>query len=174
VAAALAIGLARMSLNYSQGKKAFAEAAQLHEKLRRRFQRGAALAEALTEEDAQAFALYQEAAGDDGPDKSEREQLALAAAINVPRELAKLCLSLLDDLHTLLPVCTGWLKSDLKAAGSLAAAAVAMCEYNVRINTAQLDDAEQAQQLQTAAEADTARARKAQWALEYKVDTEST
>jgi formiminotetrahydrofolate cyclodeaminase len=171
VAAALAVGLGRMALSYSIGKKALREHQDLHERLASRLQRCARLAEALTEEDAQAFELYQQTASlPDGPEKDQQEQLSLAAAINVPRELAKLCLSLLDDLHVLRPACTPWLLSDLKAAGALAVAAVTLCEYNVRINTVGLDDAEQAQQLLAGAASDVRKAQKAQGALEYGID----
>lgn len=171
LAASMAVGLARMSLNYSKGKKQFADAAEQHEHLSARLEKASAFTRALTVEDAEAFALYQQSASlPDGQDKDSQAQVALAAAINVPKELAKLCLSLLEDLHRLRPICTSWLLSDLKAAGAMAVAAVTICEYNIRTNASQLEEDTQRDELIAGAQADVRAAQQSLAALEYRID----
>ena len=51
-----------------------------------------------------------------GPEKDEAVQVAVAAAIAVPREMTKLALSLLEDLRELAGKCNPWLITDLMAA----------------------------------------------------------
>ena len=159
IAAALGAALGRMSLAFSKGKRSLAAHAAAHEQYAIRLARTAAMASQLAAEDIQAFGLYQQAQEmPDGPDRQQAARGALAAAINVPRELAKLSLALLGDLNDLADKTTPWLLSDLKAGAALAVAAVRICEYNVQTNAAGLDDATAAQELVTAAAADVRRA----------------
>lgn len=166
--AALSSALGRMSLAYSQGKSALAEHEAVHARIQRRLETAGALAEQLIAEDIEAFSLYQQLRDmHDGPEKTQATRTALAAAINVPRELTKLALALLDDLMALVDKTTAWLISDLQAAAALAVATCRLCEYNVETNAAGLDDATAAEELIAAAAADTRRADQRLAAIEH-------
>ncbi|MFP4355824.1 MAG: cyclodeaminase/cyclohydrolase family protein [Phycisphaerae bacterium] len=168
LAAALAAGLGQMSLAYSQGKKNLATHAEAHEKLAGKLEAIQKMARRLLTEDMEAFNLYQRAQSmDEGPEKLQASRMALAAAINVPRELAKLSLAMLDELYRMTDKVTPWLVSDLKAAAAMAVAAVRLSEYNVQINAAQLDDTLAAGDLVAAAAADTRRADTVLGAIEH-------
>ena len=85
-------------------------------------------------------------------------QLALAAAVNVPREMTKLALALQDDLAALVDKCNPYLISDLTAAATLAAAVARLSDYNVKINIPQLTDRQAADDIGQASQADLDRA----------------
>lgn len=164
---ALGTALGEMALNFTRGKKKFAEHAETHEHLAGRLARARSLFFDLIADDLAAFGMLSEASRmGDGPEKSEAMDLALAAAINVPRETAKLCLAVLDDLNTLQPICSAWLVSDLAAGAVLAAATVDLCDFNVRINARMLDDAAQADEIRQASTADRRRAHTIAQAIE--------
>lgn len=134
VVAAMGTALGEMALVFTRGKKAFAAHEADYEAIADRLTRSREMFLALVAEDIAAYSLYQEASRYEGPDKAEKEQLALAAAINVPREMAKLSLAVLTDLESLLDRCNKWLVTDLAAGAVLAEAVVRLCDYNVRIN----------------------------------------
>jgi formiminotetrahydrofolate cyclodeaminase len=164
---ALGTALGEMALNFTRGKKKFAEHAETHEHLAARLGRARSLFCDLIADDLAAFGMLSEANRmDDGPEKSEAMSLALAAAINVPRETAKLCLAVLDDLAALQPICSAWLVSDLAAGAVLAAATVDLCDFNVRVNARMLDDAAQADEIRQASTADRRRAHTLAQAIE--------
>ncbi len=166
--AALSAALGRMSLAYSRGKSALAEHEAVHARIQRRLETAGALAQRLIAEDIEAFGLYQQVRSmDDGPDKTQARRTALAAAINVPRELTKLALAVLDDLLALVDKTAAWLISDLQAGAALAVATVRLCEYNVETNAAGLDDTTAAGDLIAAAAADTRRADQRLAAIEH-------
>jgi len=113
----------------------------------------------LVAEDVAAFGSYQQAMRmDDGPAKDEAMDLATAAAIDVPREAAKLALALLGELRELASKCNPWLISDLVASAALAEATCRLCDYNVRINLANVKDASAAADLRAGSAGDLAKA----------------
>jgi formiminotetrahydrofolate cyclodeaminase len=114
----------------------------------------------LVADDVAAYGFYQEQArrDDSDPQKGEAVQLALAAAISVPKEMGKLALALLEDLRELEGRCNPWLISDLVAGAALAVATVSLCDFNVRINVPNLTDKAAAADLHKGSASDLARA----------------
>ena len=160
LAGALGTALGEMALRFSEGKKTFLQHRETHERIAARLGRARAMFAQLVTEDMRAFELFQQAqAMDEGPDKDARTQLALAAAIDVPREAAKLALAVLDDLAVLVDKTARWLVSDLLAGAELAEATVAICDLNVRINARSLDDAAAGAEIADASALDVAAAR---------------
>lgn len=169
----LATALAEMTLNFTRGKKKFAPHEAFHAHLSDRLTRTRKMFEDLLADDVSAYGLYREAAAmDDGPAKDQAMALALAAAINVPRETAKLALSLMDDLVSLSDKCNRHLVSDLAAAAALAVSTVQLCDYNVRINVPQLSDTDAAGQLRAASRGDLDRAKELHAAIEASARAE--
>jgi formiminotetrahydrofolate cyclodeaminase len=161
VVAALATALGEMSLNFTRGKKKFAEHEEFYAHLGGRLGKMRGMFLDLIADDITAYGMYADTSQlPDGPEKKDAEALALAAAIDVPREMAKLALALQEDLLSLSGKCNPWLVSDLIAAGTLAAAVTVLCDLNVRINAKNLDDAQAAADLRTASTADRQRAAK--------------
>jgi len=159
VVGCLAAALGQMALGYTRGRKAFAQHAQFHDALARRLQRVRAMFEDLVGDDIQAYQLCVEAREiKPGPEKEQATQIALAAAIDVPKELAKLCLAVLADLVEFSDKCNPRLMSDLKAAAALAAAVVRLSWYNVEANVADLDDSQAAGDLRQGSKADLEKA----------------
>lgn len=159
VVAALGVALGEMTLNFTRGKKRFAEHAEYHDHLAGRLARARQLFQDLVGEDVQAYQLYQAAQRqDDGPDKDEAVQLATAAAIDVPREMTKLALAVLADLKELGGKCNTWLITDLLASAALSVAAVRLSDYNVRINIPSVADKDAARDIHQSSSADLARA----------------
>ena len=141
VVGALGAALAGMALNFTRGKKKFAEHEPYYERLAPRLAKFQTMFELLVADDVAAYKLYQESTRlPDGPDKEQAVQLALAAAVNVPRETAKAAVALLADLREFAPKCSPFLITDLLAAGALAAAVARLSDYNVRVNVPQLAD----------------------------------
>jgi formiminotetrahydrofolate cyclodeaminase len=149
VAGGLAVALARMTIEFTRGKKKFAEHEPLYERVMRRLERAGEMFRSLTSDDAEAFTMIQAAS------KGQADmQLAVAMGTNVPREMSKLALSVLEDLLTLADKCNPYLRSDLTGAAALAAATVRLGDYCVAINVPQLEDAETAREIRTASQAD--------------------
>ena len=138
---ALAVALAEMALGFTRGKKKFAAHEALYQHVAGRLQRAREMFQQLVAEDVTAFRYYQEASRmEDGPAKATAMQVATAAAVNVPREAAKLTLAVMGDLLDLADKCNPYLVSDLVAGAALAEAVCRLCDYNVRINLAHVDD----------------------------------
>ena len=158
VVAALAVALGEMALNFTRGKKKYAEHEEFHARLSGRLAKARRMFEDLVADDVAAYQLYQESMRhDDGPEKTQAVELATAAAIDVPREMTKLCLAVLADLRELLDKCNPWLISDLVAAAALAVAAMRLSDYNVRINVPNLSDKAVAAEMHASSAADLAR-----------------
>lgn len=156
---AMGAALAEMALNFTRGKKKFAEHEEYYAHLQGRLRKYQALFGDLVRDDVEAYRLYQESTRQgDGPQKEQAVQLALAAATHVPRESAKVALALLEDLRQFAPRCSPYLVSDLLASGTLAVAAVRLSDYNVRINVPQLADRQAAADIGAASRADLQRA----------------
>lgn len=159
VVGCLSAALARMAVNYTRGKKNFAQHAEVHERAAKHLSRAGDMFEELVSDDIQAYQLYVNASKlSPGPEKDQAVQLAIAAAIDVPRELAKVCLAELAELAELADKCNPQLMSDLKAAAALATAAVRLSDYNVRINATQLADRRQAEEIRLGSSSDLDRA----------------
>ena len=159
VVGSLAAALAEMSLNFTRGKKKFAQHEPCYEHLASRLKHVHEMYMDLVADDVAAYSLYQESTRlPDGPQKDQAVQLALAAAINVPRESAKLTLALLADLKELADKCNPYLISDLVAAAALAVAVAHLSDYNVRTNVPNLADKQAAQDIRQASTADLAKA----------------
>ena len=159
VVAALGVALGEMTLNFTRGKKRFAEHAEYHQALAGRLARARGMFQDLVAEDVQAYQLYQAAQRkDDGDEKDEAVQLATAAAIDVPREVTKLALAVLADLKELGGKCNTWLITDLLASATLSVAAVRLSDYNVRINIPSVADKAAAAEIHQSSAADLVRA----------------
>jgi formiminotetrahydrofolate cyclodeaminase len=159
VVGALGVALGEMSLNFTRGKKKFAEHEDYYRHLAGRLERAREMFQQLVHDDMAAYGMYSEATRmEDGEEKDKAVELATAAAINVPREATKLALAVMEDLLEFAPRSNRWLVTDLIAAGVLAAAAVRMSDLNVRINVPNLADREAAGQIREASAADLERA----------------
>jgi len=159
VVGALGAALGEMALAFTRGKKKFAAHEELHAQAAARLARARELFIQLVSDDVEAFELYQSAGRQaDGPQKDQAMQLAVAAAIDVPRQTAKLALAVLEDLRALADKCTKFLISDLLAGAALAEAAIRLCDYNVTINLPQAADRLAAEQIAAASRDDVQRA----------------
>ncbi|MFW6061427.1 MAG: cyclodeaminase/cyclohydrolase family protein [Planctomycetota bacterium] len=155
----LAVALGEMSLNFTRGKKKYAAHKPMHEHLASRFQRARTMYEQLTYDDIEAYGLYSAARKvEDADEKAQAMSTALAAAIDVPREVAKLSLAVLEDLRRLADACNRFLLSDLMAAAALASTVVRLADYNVQVNAQQVGDPAQADELLASSGADVRRA----------------
>ena len=167
VVAALGVALGEMALNFTKGKKKFAEHEPFYAKLSRRLELARQMCQDLADDDVAAYKLYQQTTRqEDSPEKEQAVQVAVAAAIDVPREMAKLVLAVMDDLLALSDKCNPWLISDLTAAAVLGFAAVKLCDFNVRINVPQVDDKDAAGQVAEASASDVQKAARLMEAIE--------
>ena len=112
----------------------------------------------LTADDASAYSLYQEASRCTDETKDARMATATAAAIDVPRQMTALALSVLADLEALGQHCNQYLLTDLSAAAVLAEAVVRLSDYNVRVNAAGMSDKHTADELREVSARDVHRA----------------
>lgn len=161
VVGALAVALGEMALVFTSGKKKFARHQEFYDHLAPRLAKARAMFLDLVGDDMAAYGLYQDAGRrDEGPDKDEAVQLALAAAIDVPREGTKLALAVLEDFLALALAdkCSPYLISDLVAGAALAVAMVRLSDYNVRINVPNVTDKAAAQEVRRSSAADVAHA----------------
>ena len=167
---ALATGLGEMALNFTIGKKKYAEFAELHSKLSGRLEKARGMFLDLVADDITAYSMYGEATRlPDGPEKDAAMELALAAAINVPREMAKLCLAVLQDIKTLTTCSNRFLVSDLVAGAALGSATTVLCDMNVRINARNLSDKTAADEICQASTNDRKKAAKMALEIEEAV-----
>lgn len=159
VVGAMATALGEMALVFTSGKKKFASHQEFYDRLAPRLAKARAMFLDLVGDDMAAYSLYQDASRrEDGGDKEQAVQLALAAATNVPREAAKLMLAVLGDFAAFADKCSPYLVSDLVAGAALAVAVVRISDYNVRVNVPNVTDRAAAQEVHHASAADVARA----------------
>jgi formiminotetrahydrofolate cyclodeaminase len=159
VVGALGASLAEMALGFTRGKKAFAQHEADFAAIAGRLANARGAFGDLVADDAEAYTLFQQASQDTGPGKEAKVRLALAAAIDVPREMTVLALAVLDDVASLAGRCNRWLISDLAAGAVLADAVVRLCDYNVRINARSYADTAAADGIRQASARDVARAK---------------
>ncbi|MCK4626821.1 MAG: cyclodeaminase/cyclohydrolase family protein, partial [Phycisphaerae bacterium] len=120
----------------------------------------------LTADDAAAYTLYTEANKCEDETKAAKMATALAAAIDVPRQMAALAISVMESLIALGEHCNKYLLTDLSAAAILAEAVVRLSDYNVRVNAAGLTDKSAADDLREASSRDCKRAAELRQAVE--------
>jgi len=166
VVGGLAAALGEMVLAFTRGKKKFAEFEPAHAALAERLARARGMFADLTSDDAAAYSLYQEANKCADETKEKKTAMALAAAINVPREMTVLALAVLADLQELGANCNRYLLTDLAAAAVLAEATVRLSDYNVRVNAAGMEDKAAADELRQASARDVRRAAEQRQAVE--------
>ncbi|HET6428479.1 MAG TPA: cyclodeaminase/cyclohydrolase family protein [Phycisphaerae bacterium] len=169
VVGGLSAALGEMVLAFTRGKKQFAGYADEHDALLVRLSRARGMFEDLTNDDAAAYSLFQEATSAEGEDKAQRMALATAAAIDVPRQMTALALSVLGDLLALGAHCNSYLLTDLAAAAVLAEAVVKLSDYNVRVNAVSMDDQAAGAELKAASARDVGRAKELREAVEMIV-----
>ncbi len=156
----LSAALGEMSLNFTRGKKKYAEHEEYYAQLATRLENARKMFENLVADDIQAYKLYQEAQKqEDGPDKQQAVQLATAAAIDVPRETTKLSLAVLKDLEQFADKCNPWLITDLMASAALAVATIQLSDYNVCVNIPSVSDKSAAEEILQSSKADLAKAK---------------
>lgn len=158
VVGGLAAALGEMVLAFTRGKKKFAEFESEHAALAVRLGRARGMFADLTSDDAAAYTLYQEASRCSDETKETKMATATAAAINVPRQMTALALTVLEDLIALGRHCNPYLLTDLSAGAVLAEAAVRLSDYNVRVNAAGMSDTSTADELRQASARDVRRA----------------
>lgn len=158
VVAALGTALGEMALAFTRGKAEFAEHEDAYADLERRWHKARAMAAELVAEDAQAYDLYRTTRREHGVESPEFQQ-AVAAAVNVPRELTKLALNVLGDMRWMSGRCNRWLLSDLAAGAVLAEAAIRLCDYNVGINATAFAERAAATEVVASSRQDCERAR---------------
>ncbi len=159
VVGALGAALGEMALNFTRGKKKYAEHEQYYQHVGRRLEMARGMFEDLVADDIAAYKLYQSTSKmDDSPEKIEAMEVATAAAISVPREATKVALALMNDLKELGPKSNPWLITDLLASAALAATVARLSDYNVRINLPSLTDKEAAADIKMSSAADLAKA----------------
>jgi formiminotetrahydrofolate cyclodeaminase len=171
VVGALATALGEMSLNFTRGKKSYAQHAALYEELAPRLTHARHMFQDLVADDMAAYGMYAQAMKQPDDQKDEAMQLALAAAIDVPRQTAKLALAVLGDLQRLADKCNRFLVTDLVGAATLAASVTVLCDMNVKINTRDLDDPQAAEDIRTASTSDRRRAADLATAIETTATT---
>jgi len=166
VVGALAAALGEMVLAFTLGKSKYAEFAERHQALAERLRRARGMFTDLTADDASAYSLYQEAARCRDETRAQKMSVALAAAVNVPREMTALALAVLGDLVELGRNCNPRLLTDLAAAAVLAEAVVRLSDYNVRVNAAGMEDRGAAEELRESSARDCRRAAELRQAVE--------
>lgn len=170
VVGALAGALGQMALRFTQGKKKFAEHEEFYARLDARLDKYRKMFEQLVQDDMAAFTLYQQSSRmPEGPEREQALSVAIAAAIDVPREMAKTSLALMEDLESMVGRCSKLLISDLVAAGALASAVVRLTDYNVRVNIPHLEDRMSAAEVRLASTEDVRRAARLLEMLELAV-----
>lgn len=135
-AGALAAALGGMVLAYSKGKKDLAQHAEAHEQLATACSQASCKLLELADDDAVAYSelnVLQRL-----PEDDDRRKLALPDAaqrcIDVPLEVQRVCVGLLEAFEELAPIANRWLLSDLKIAAILAEATVRASDCNVEVN----------------------------------------
>lgn len=142
-AGALAAALGGMVLAYSKGKKDLAQHTHAHDELAAACSRASCKLLELADADAMAYAELNVL--ERLPEDDDRRKLALPDAakrcIDVPLEVQRVCLGLLEAFEELAPIANRWLLSDLKIAAILAEATVRSSDCNVEVNAPTLGKA---------------------------------
>jgi len=139
----LAASLASMVLAYSRGKKSLTQHADAHGVLADRCARASCELLELADADADAYAELNVLQKLDEDDPKRMADIAHAAqrCVDVPLDVQRICLSLLEGFEELAPIANEWLLSDLKIAAILAEAAIRASDCNVEVNAPTLGTA---------------------------------
>lgn len=144
ILAALGAATARMTLNYSTGKKSLAEHKTLHDKAAAALKKLSKSALDWVDEDAEAYlklnALWK-LPGDDAKRMREFPD-AVTAATNAPMNVLRGAVELLNVLEQLCGATNDKLNSDFAIAAISAAAALQAAQWNVLINLPLIEDEE--------------------------------
>ena len=142
-AGSLAASLAGMVLVYSKSKKSLAQHADAHQVLADRCASASCKLLELADADAAAYAELNTLQRLDEDDPQRTDNLADAAqrCIDVPLDVQRICLRLLEGFEELAPIANQWLLSDLKIAAILTEAAVRASDCNVEVNAPTLGKA---------------------------------
>ncbi|OAB62523.1 hypothetical protein AY599_17085 [Leptolyngbya valderiana BDU 20041] len=142
-AGALAAALAGMVIAFSRGKKSLAQHAPAHEMLADRCAGASCKLLELADADAAAYAELNALQRLDEGDPAREEHLASAAqrCVEIPLDVQRVCIGLLEGFEELAPIANEWLLSDLKIAAILAEAAVRASDCNVEVNAPTLGSA---------------------------------
>ncbi|MHC5113985.1 MAG: cyclodeaminase/cyclohydrolase family protein [Planctomycetota bacterium] len=154
LAGALGAALGRMVLAYSEGRKSLAEHAELHGRVRSALDTLVPRVTDLARADAEAYARLNELwrLDENDPRRQAEFQDAVRGAIAVPQEILGAGLELLDLARDLCGTSNAMLASDLAMTAVLAEATVRCAAWNVRINTPQLADRDDAARLEQGVE----------------------
>ncbi len=136
VTVALGAALGQMVLEYTLGKKRFAEHAGAHERARETLQSGRETALALADADAFAYARLNEVMRSDAGDCARPTTLdaAARAALEPPLALTRLAAVLAELLGQLAGTTNPHLDSDLAIARDLLATGARAAAHNVEAN----------------------------------------
>ncbi len=143
VVGALGAALAQMVVNYSVGKKKFAEHEPALQSSLEQLERARTAMLELAAEDAAAYAVVNELMKLPEADERRRQEYAgaIEMATQAPLATCAGAVALLRHFETLAPMTNQFLKSDLAIAAILAEACAAASAQNVRINLPSLRDA---------------------------------
>lgn len=145
VTGALAAAQARMVVEYTIGKEAFAEfEAELREKLDE-FRRAEEVFEQLISEDMAAYERLATTRKSDQPEEYDR---AVATAAAVPMEIVVLAGAVAARIDEIKACVNRMLFSDLQVAAILAFAAASAAGVSVRVNLGSLSDRNEAARLE--------------------------
>ncbi len=156
VTASLAAALGNMVVRYSQGKKSLADYSVVHDKAVETLTGFVSRALELAESDAIAYAALNALwkREKDDPVRMREWGVAVAQAIEAPRQVLSMCVDMMELLDGLTGKINAMLKSDLAIAAVLADAAARSAAWNVRINLPLLDDEQAAEQMNAQVEQD--------------------
>lgn len=142
-AGALGAALAGMVVAYSKGKKSLAQHAPVHADIADRCAAASCKLLELADADAAAYAELNALQKLEPDDPARAEGLGTAAkkCIDVPLDVQRICLSLLEGFEELAPIANQYLLSDLKIAAILAEAVVRASDCNVEVNAPTLGSA---------------------------------
>lgn len=140
--AATAAALTQMVVNFSIGRKALAEYADLLQKAATDLEDLRRQALQLAEADAAAYHRLNELWKLDPEDERRQREWrdAVDAAIDAPQQVMALCETLLAQVSALVGKSNRMLRSDLAIAAEMAEAASRAAAWNVRVNLPLIED----------------------------------
>ena len=154
LAGALAAAMGEMVVNYSLGKKSLAAFEPQLRPVLEALNRARALMLDLMVEDQSAFESLR--AAKKLPAGAEREKaikLAVDNCIRVPQSISATAVVVLRLSESIVDIANVFLLSDLAVCGDLAMAAARCAQYNVRVNLAEVQDAQERIKIETATNA---------------------
>ncbi|MEQ8315968.1 MAG: cyclodeaminase/cyclohydrolase family protein [Phycisphaerales bacterium] len=140
---ALSAALAGMVIAYSRDKKSLTRHAPAHAVVGDRCAAASCKLLELADADAAAYAELNalQRLDPDDPERIEKLGAAAKRCIDIPLDVQRICLSLLEGFEELAPIANEYLLSDLKIAAILAEAAVRASDCNIEVNAPTLGSA---------------------------------